>query len=752
MSLTKRWFIQVQGSVQGVGFRPFVFRLANQYQLVGTIRNTSQGVDIDVQGEAQSLIDFQKDIVAKKPERAVILEIRIQDLELHDATQLEIVSSESGSETTLALLPDTAICPLCMQELMDPNNRRYRYPFLHCMTCGPRFSIFLRMPFDRAHTTMVDFKMCEDCQKEYCDPSDRRFYSQTNCCPKCGPKLTLLDPYQNPLASTNCIEETVHLLKDGKIVAVKNTGGFLLLVDATNEEAVERLRTRKNRKKKPFALLVPNLGFAKNIAEVSLRAEEVLTSPAAPIVLLKKKNENLIAPTVVCESPYYGIMLPHNALQYLIMMALDRPIVATSGNISGQFLCITEEEAFEQLFNVADAFLIHNRRIHHRMDDSIVQIIKDEPTILRRARGYVPSLISIPDHLQPNSWMIGSGGHLKNSFAFAKERRMYLSQYIGDLESNESCQKYEQEIASWELLLNMNSSKGVTDFHSDYNSTRFIQKRQIPMGRIQHHRAHVYAGMADQQLTPPLLAFSWDGTGLGDDQTIWGSEAFLVTDQGAEHFASLLPFRLPGSAKAIREPRRSALGLLHALFGSNIVFPAFTEEETKVLISSLEKKVQAPICSSMGRLFDGVSSLLDCCQINDYEGHAAIVLEALVGNQGPNYSIHLNKKETIWQMDWRELIQRIIEDKKRGVDVAEIAFGFHQSLAKVIVALAQKASLPTVLLTGGVMQNKVLLEMSIDGLKQAGFKPYWHHQIPPNDSGLAVGQLMGQFYVSCCTR
>ena len=758
MSQTKRLLIAIGGSVQGVGFRPFVYRLANQHGLKGNIRNTSTGVDIDVQGDVRTLTDFQRDLLATKPERAIISEIKVIEASLRDAKGFEIEMSESHSNTTLALLPDSAMCQKCLQELSDPTNRRYRYPFLHCMTCGPRFSIFLGMPFDRANTTMIDFSMCNLCQREYTNPSDRRFYSQTNCCPQCGPLLRLLDPQKNLLAAKHeALASAIELLLQGKIVAVKNTGGFLLLVDATNEEAVMRLRTLKRRAKKPFALLMPDLSYIKQIAEMSQTAEQILTSPAAPIVLLKKRSgQHRIAPSVAFDSPYYGMMLAHNPLQHLLMNALERPLVATSGNISERALCITEEEAFNQLSHVADGFLVHNRRIIHRLDDSIVQIIDDQPTIMRRARGFIPYAINIPEHLHPSASMIASGGHLKNSFALVTNRRIYGSQHIGNLDSIELCQVYAQEVNSWEKLLNITPSIGVSDSHPDYYSRHYLQNRAIATETIQHHQAHVYSGMMDNQLSPPLLSLSWDGTGLGDDHTIWGGEAFIVKEDGIGHFASLYPFQLPGSEKAVKEPRRSALGVLHAIFGYPLppicktwTTAAFSDEELEILSTALIKGINAPVCSSMGRLFDAVSALLNCCLISHHEGHAALSLEDLAAkaeNASPRYTIPLLKEKEIWLIDWRDMVRQIFEDKMRGVALSEIAFSFHLALAQVVAAIAQKASMENVLLTGGVMQNKLLTERAIAELRQSGFKPFWHHQIPSNDGGLAIGQIMGKLW------
>ncbi len=731
--LHKRLQINVSGCVQGVGFRPFVYRLAQQHNLVGSVLNTGRGVSIDVQGDGEVLKAFQRDLQTLKPKQAQIARIVVEELSLHQASGFEINKSQTSSDTTLALMPDTALCSTCLEELFDPQNRRFAYPFLHCAHCGPRFSLFEKMPFDRLNTAMRDFEMCQECLEEYTNPNDRRFFSQTNCCPTCGPKLRLLD-HQKNVIGTDPVADTLEALKKGKIIAVKNTGGYLLLVDATNEEAVQRLRVRKMRKKKPFAVLA-------EIAQSKSIEHELLTSSGAPIVLMEKKLK--LAPSVTCDSPYHGIMLPHTPLQYLLLRGVGHPLVATSGNLSGQPLCITEEEAFSQLSTVADLFLVHNRRILHRLDDSVVHIIADRPMLLRRGRGYVPYAISYP-HTQ-NATILGVGGHQKSSFALYKGNHIYLSQHLGDLDALAGCFAYDQEVNSWENLLNTEASAGVADCHPGYYTTRFLEKKNIPSTSIQHHKAHALSCLLDNQLPlQPALCFSWDGTGLGDDRMIWGGEVFKMTEEGIERFATLYPFKLPGGEKAIKEPRRTALGILHVLEETPPwIGKAFTHEENTVLSTALEKGINAPICSSMGRLFDGLSALLECCLISQYEGEAALLLEgAALSFRGdvPEYKIPLIQENGLWIIDWRPMFHQILVDKRSK---EAIACGFHRALAKTMVELAHKAGLKKTLLTGGVMQNKLLAECAIMQLRNEGYEPYWHEHIPPNDGGIAAGQLMG---------
>lgn len=759
-SSLSRVLITICGCVQGVGFRPFIYRLAHEHKLVGHISNTCNGVKIDVQGTKDAISKFQHDIVHQKPERATIAEFSVHQLPRCNYTSFQIATSESNSDKALALLPDTAMCKECLQELFDPKNRRYQYPFLHCISCGPRFSLFLSMPFDRVRTTMTEFCMCEDCKNEYTNPDNRRFFSQTNCCPKCGPQLQLVDAKGNVIAGKDdALDTAVHYLKQGKIVAMKNTGGYLLLVDASNEEAVQRLRLRKHRPNKPFAILMSNLAEVESIAHLTHIEEDILTSPAAPIVLLKKKTQNhAVALSVSHASPYHGIMLSHNALQHLLLRHFAGPLVATSGNISGRPLCITELEAFDTLSSIADVFLIHNRQIKHRLDDSIVHVIAGQPVIMRKARGYIPCAISVPDALksEDDETLFAAGSQMKNSFAFLKQGQIYMSQYIGDLDSMNNCKAYDWEVNNWEILLGIQNAKGVGDKHPDYYSSEYLERRDISFERIQHHQAHVWAAMADNKLSPPFCSIAWDGTGWGDDVTVWGGEAFLATEQEISRIASLYPFLLPGKDKAVREPKRAMLGLFNALFGDEIPSPydawlhqSFSKEKLAILSVALKKKINAQICSSVGRLFDGVSAILDFCTESDFEGQAALLLEMAAYRATNNkiaYAMPLIKENNLFLLNWGPMIKQILKDKVQGVPLEDIALAFHETLAQAIVELAKIAGKETVLLTGGVMQNKLLVEKAIYYLKAAGFKPYIHRDIPPNDGGIAVGQLIGSLY------
>jgi hydrogenase maturation protein HypF len=760
MTLPKRFHINILGCVQGVGFRPFIYRLAHQYHLLGTIKNTNSGVFIDIQGEDHHLSSFQSALISEKPTGAIISEIRLHEMPLHPFDDFKILDSDASSSADLPLMPDTAICQACLHELFNPSNRRYRYPFVHCVSCGPRFSLFLRMPFDRNNTSMKDFVMCSECRREYDNPDDRRFFSQTNCCPACGPKIILVDRNNTLLAGQdNAIHAAIEYLRQGKIVSIKNTGGHQLLVDALNEQAVKRLRIRKKRAGKPFALLMPTLEHIKKFAIMTNVAEQLLLSPAAPIVLLNKISHTTdLAPSVASESPYLGIMLPHNALQHMIIHAFGQPLVATSGNLSDGPLCINDEDALTQLSHVADLFLLHNRQIVHALDDSVVHVIGDRPMLIRRARGYIPYTVPIPSPIEHATCpLIAVGTQLKNTFAFAKEKKIYISQHIGNLDSVSTCLAYDQSIEKWEKLLALNPSAGVGDKHPGYYSSEYLQRRKMKIDWVQHHQAHVWAGMADNQLHSSLLSAAWDGTGYGDDGTIWGGEFFLVENHQMRRFASLYPFKLTGGEKAVREPRYSALALLHAIWGDLLpseykewLIGVFNTQELNLLLQALSKGINSITCSSMGRLFDGISALLGCCLTNQFEGHAAVMMEiqALNGQMSHaeslrlQYSIPVIKEGDLWLMDWRPLIPKIFAHRKQGMSLAEIAFAFHSALTDCIVEIARMAGQPNVLLTGGVMQNKLLTEDAIRKLRANGFVPYWHQNIPPNDGGVALGQLI----------
>ncbi|HEY9853606.1 MAG TPA: carbamoyltransferase HypF [Leptolyngbyaceae cyanobacterium] len=749
----QRLRLTIRGAVQGVGFRPFVYRLATKLQLTGWVNNSSQGVFIEVEGEREKLADFLQRISQEKPPRSHIQSLESSWLDSVNYTNFEIRASESG-EKTAVVLPDIATCPDCLREIFDQNNRRYLYPFTNCTNCGPRYSIIAELPYDRINTTMKNFAMCDQCKAEYENPLNRRFHAQPNACPKCGPHLQLWDANGKILATHHdALLATAAAIREGKILAVKGLGGFHLMVDAGNAPAVEELRRRKRRSQKPFAVMYPNLDLVKEDCEVSQLEERLLLSAESPIVLLKTKSKiDAVAPG----NPYLGVMLPYTPLHHLLMKELNFPVVATSGNLSDEPICIDEAEALERLSKIADLFLIHNRPIIRPIDDSVVRVMMEREMVMRRARGYAP----LPINLKPNDplspHVLAVGAHLKNTIAIALQNQAFLSQHIGDLETIAAFTSFQKAIDNLSLMYEFKPTLVACDIHPDYLSTQYAKKLEFPVVEVQHHYAHVLACIAENELDAPVLGIAWDGTGYGLDGTIWGGEFLLVegektTFQRVNHWRT---FPLPGGDKAVKEPRRVALGLLYELFGDAVFemqhlapIEAFTSSELSVLKQMLAKSVNAPVTSSVGRLFDAIASLVGLPQQISFEGEAAMQLEfALDGiTTDIHYEFTIKNGELSnfpVTLDWQPMIIEILDDIKKQIPLAIISAKFHNTLVESIIFVAKQLNISKVLLTGGCFQNKYLTEKAVQRLTQENFHPYWHQRIPPNDGGIALGQIM----------
>jgi hydrogenase maturation protein HypF len=662
-------------------------------------------------------------------------------------------SVDDGSKSAL-ILPDIATCPDCLEEIFDPTARRYLYPFTNCVNCGPRFTIIESLPYDRPNTTMKHFPMCDECRAEYEDPLDRRFHAQPIACPHCGPHLELWTPGGAALARHhNALVGAAMALREGCIVAMKGLGGFMLLANARREDSVARLRERKHREEKPFALMYPSAAMATEHCEVSEPEMRLLRSPESPIVLLRRRWMSWdIAPNVALNSPYFGVMLPYTPLHHLLMSELGFPVVATSGNLSDEPICIDENEALERLAGVADLFLVHNRPIARQADDSVARVLAGREMITRRARGYAPLPVRLDREVAP---MLAVGAHLKNSVALAVGRDVFVSQHIGDLETAEATNAFVRVVSDLQHLYDAHPTVVACDAHPDYLSTRYAESLGLPLRKVQHHAAHVYACMAENGLTGPVLGVSWDGTGYGLDGTVWGGE-FLRVDGGRfSRAAHLRTFRLPGGDRAAREPRRSAVGLLYELFGARLssqanlpTLAACKDEELRVWLSMLEKGVNAPVTSSAGRLFDAVASIAGVRQVSNHEGQAAMELEFAIGRVavGDSYSFNLLPSDISHEsmvVDWEPAVYDILADVEMGTPVALIAARFHNTLAEMVVAVAESVGERQVALTGGCFQNAYLAERTIGRLRDAGFQPYWHQRIPPNDGGIALGQIVG---------
>jgi hydrogenase maturation protein HypF len=630
--------LAVGGAVQGVGFRPYVYRLAVQMGLTGWVQNSRVGVTVEAEGTEAVLGEMRQRIEAEPPAGCQLSGIEATWLDPVGYQGFVIRDSAAGMEGQVWVRPDAATCPACVEEIFDPSNRRYGYAFTNCTACGPRYSIMESVPYDRARTSMKTFSMCPTCRAEYEDPGNRRFHAQPNACPVCGPQLSFWSPEGSVVATrADALARAVRLLQSGQILALKGLGGFQLLVDATSEEAVRRLRRRKHREEKPVALLFHRLEAVEKVCQVSAAEARLLQGPEAPIVLLRRRNEpkHGLAESVAPGNPWLGVMLPYTPLHHLLLAAAEGPWVATSGNLSDEPICIDEAEAAVRLQGIADGFLVHDRPIVRPVDDSVVRFVAGRETVLRRARGYVPLPIGVAPGLNPTPVVLAVGGQLKNTVGLGTSTGIFLSQHIGDLENMAALQVFNRVCRDLPQLLEVVPQLVISDLHPDYRSTREAHQMPLPCRAVQHHHAHVLACMAENQLDGPVLGIAWDGTGWGPDGTIWGGESLWVTNSGYRRFASLRPFPLPGGERAMREPRRAALGLLWELWGPKALamdrlppVASFTPAELRVVRAALERGVNCPRTSSMGRLFDAVSSLSGLRQLMSFEGQAAMELES----------------------------------------------------------------------------------------------------------------------------
>jgi hydrogenase maturation protein HypF len=752
----QRLHVVVRGTVQGVGFRPFVYRLATELGLTGWVNNTAEGVYIEVEGPVGRLHQFLVRVSRDKPPLSAIYSLEQTFLDYHGYRSFEIVESKDSGVITVPVLPDISTCPDCIRELFDPNDRRYRYPFINCTNCGPRFSIIERLPYDRPNTTMKAFEMCPDCRREYGDPSNRRFHAQPNACPVCGPRLEWWDREGRATEKGDAaLLTTADAIRRGEIVAVKGLGGFHLVVDARNDEAVNRLRSRKHRDEKPFALMIPSAEFARCHCVLTDLEAHLLQSPESPIVLLRRAGSAPVSEAVAPGNPYWGAMLPYTPLHHLLMAELGFPIVATSGNIAEEPICIDEHEALERLGGIADGYVVHNRPIARHVDDSVVRMVAGRVLVMRRARGYAPLPVPLREGgaRADATPTLAVGGHLKNTLAIIRGPQAFVSQHIGDMSTLTAFDTFKRIAADFRSLYQFESARIVCDMHPDYITTKYAAELagSAPVLKVQHHHAHVAACMAENEIDGPVLGVSWDGTGYGADGTVWGGEFLRVDGSGFQRVAHLRTFRLPGGEEAVKEPRRSAAGLLYALFGPDALtwdrfepVRAFTDREMTVIEVALRKKVNAPLTSSAGRLFDAVASLIGIRHINRYEGQAAMELEFATHDVAATdrYRVKvLRAPDGPAIVDWCGVIHGIMEDIENNVAVGVMSAKFHNTLAEAVVKVAQLVGDEKVVLTGGCFQNRYLTEQTVERLRAAGFRPYWHQRIPPNDGGLALGQL-----------
>jgi len=742
--------VGVSGAVQGVGFRPFVYRLATSEGLGGFVCNTGSGVRLEVEGGKAAIARFLSRLEHEAPAPAAIEHLDLRQLPLTGDRDFSIAPSSNADPPSATVLPDLATCDQCRVEIFDPDNRRFGYPFTTCMHCGPRYSIIEAVPYDRARTVMRHFPMCAACSAEYADPALRRFQAETNACPECGPQLVLCTGEGGIVARRDeALYRAIAAIGEGQIVALKGLGGFQFIVDARSDAAVARLRRRKDRPAKPFAVLVGALADAGRLAHVSPVERDLLSSAAAPIVLLRQRGEGLatISAGVAPDNPDIGIMLPCTPLPHLLMEALRFPVVATSGNRSGEPIAASDEDAFSRLAGVADVVLTHDRPILRPVDDSVVRVIAGEATVLRCARGFAP--LELNDRHQADP-VLALGGHVKNSVAAGRGGRIVLGPHLGNLDIADTRQAHERSVEGMRQLYGFGTAIVACDSHPDYHTTRVAEVMGLAPRMAQHHLAHVLSAMIDNELDGPVLGVVWDGTGYGGDGTIWGGEFLSIDGDAWRREAHLLPFRLPGGDAAIREPRRSAIGALHAALceriWQDVALPplaAFEPVQHDLLRTMLAHGINSPLTSSAGRLFDAVASILDLRQGSCFEGEAAMAVEFAARRATGSYDLPaplVVSADDGLLVDWRPMIDALSSAARQGKETDPIASAFIDWLAEAIVLIARAVRVERVVLTGGCFQNAVLTERTMDRLRAAGFRPFRHHRVPPNDGGLAVGQ------------
>lgn len=757
--------IQITGIVQGVGFRPFVYNLATRLQLKGWVKNTSAGVEIEVDGPQNDLDLFRQRLRDEAPALARIDEFSVSECPFSGFSSFSILHSESLAGAFQPISPDISICPDCLREMLDPTDRRHHYPFINCTNCGPRFTIIKDIPYDRPNTTMADFALCPDCQREYDDPANRRFHAQPVACPVCGPQIWLEKGTEAPglaLKNEEALAAARRLLAEGKIVAIKGLGGFHLACDATNAQSVRELRNRKLRVDKPFALMLPDLETIAQHCFVSAAERELLQSNARPIVLLKKKPGSSIVEEVSPRQDWLGVMLPYTPLHYLLFaynQSRLSALVLTSGNLSEEPIATDNEDVRQRLSRLADAFLMHNRDIYIRCDDSVVRVVEDsspEPGSLqtrkiyplRRSRGYAPFPVKLPFAVPQ---LLAAGSELKNTFCITHKNYAFLSHHIGDMANYETLQSFEQGIQHFERLFRVAPEAIACDLHPNYLATRYALERaereNLPVFSVQHHHAHIASCMAENGLdgSRPLIGLSFDGTGYGEDGAIWGGEILIADYKAYQRAFHLEYFPLPGGDAAIKKPARSALALLWSLgldWDETLAPVAeFCVEERSILRAQLEKKINSPLTSSMGRLFDAAAALAGVRQKVNYEGQAAIEFEALLDPaEAGKYPFGLEQDE----IRLGAMLAALLADVRRGVQPSKISARFHNGLAgmagEACLRIRSETGLAEVALSGGVWQNITLLQKTIRLLTNTGFKVYIQQEVPPNDGGLSLGQ------------
>ncbi|MBU2535105.1 MAG: carbamoyltransferase HypF [Chloroflexi bacterium] len=756
MNSTERLYIEVRGIVQGVGFRPYVYRLAKNCHLNGWVRNTSGNVAIEIEGPEENVSQFLALLKERAPSAASVQDVTTEKLPVKGDIDFEIRKSQPEPGKYQPISPDLATCPECLEEVFDPVNRRYLYPFTNCTNCGPRFTIIRDIPYDRPLTTMNRFTMCPECQAEYDDPLDRRFHAQPNACPKCGPSLQLTDANGTPVPGKDPLHKAAELLHQGYIIAVKGLGGFQLACDATSQEVVARLRERKKRPGKPFALMMASIEEIKRHCYVSPEEAKLLLSPNAPIVLLRwRKNASNVTASAAENNKYLGVMLPYTPLHHILLHHAARPLVMTSGNLSEEPICQDNDEALHRLHGIADYFLLHNRDIRARYDDSVYLVERDKARAIRRARGYAPAPIHLPFKA---SQVLACGAEEKNTFCLTRDEYAFLSQHIGDMDNEETVEHFENTIDLYRQLFRVKPEIIAYDLHPEYLSTKYALKYATEKGLktigVQHHHAHIVGCLVENGFDGQVIGVAFDGVGYGTDGNLWGGE-FLVCDWGNfERVAHLEYVPMPGGAAAIHKPYRMALGYIYALLGPETpldslpIMSELSAHEVDIVKTQLERRLNSPLTSGAGRLFDAVSALAGVRGQVDYEAQAAIELEMIAPDdvirfEPYPFTIEDDKPAVI---KLPELVSAVVNDVRSGIEPGVVSARFHLTVARIILEtcrlISQKSSLITVALSGGVFQNRLLLNLAVDALEREGFNVLTHGLVPCNDGGISLGQAV----------
>jgi hydrogenase maturation protein HypF len=747
--------IEIRGIVQGVGFRPAVYRLAKKHNIKGSVGNDTRGVVLDIEGYPGKIDSFLKELKTNPPPLSNIEKVTSKKLTLKNYRDFRIIESKEQKEKTTLVSPDIATCRECRKELLDSEDRRYLYPFINCTNCGPRFTITKELPYDRKNTTMKKFEMCKQCKKEYENPGDRRFHAQPDACPDCGPHIELTDAKGKEIKG-NPIEKTIELMKKRKVVAVKGLGGFHLACNAKDKVAIETLRKRKNRPYKPFALMAKDASIISKFVHLSDEEKKLLQSPRAPIVILKKKKECVLPENIAPNNNFLGFMLPYTPLHILLFQKPERVevLVMTSGNKIDEPLAIGNEEALEKLKNIADYFLIHDRDIWIQADDSIVRVIDNKPLLLRRSRGYAPE--PVRSLVQSEKRIIGFGAHKHNTFSLSRGDEIFISHYIGETDNLETIKAFERGIEHFVKFFDIPPDIVAVDLHPEYEATKFGKKwakeNNKPLIEIQHHHAHIASCLLDNGMDEKVIGVGWDGTGYGADGKIWGGE-FLIADlKDYQRKAHLKYVPLPGGDAAVKEPWRMGAVYLYKTFGRDFLeldidfVKRLDRQKWTVIENMIDKKVNSPETSSIGRLFDAVSSIIGIRDIITYQGQAAIELEMIAEDRdGEFYGFEILEEKGVYVINPAPVIESIIRDIKNGITQAAISARFHVSLAEMIVRvsslLREETRINKVCLSGGVFQNMVLRKLTTERLERNDFKVYNHKNIPPNDGGISAGQV-----------